>query len=489
MSTKVKLFRDPVHGYIEVDKWICDSFIDTELFQRLRFIEQSSMRLLFPGARHDRFIHSLGVYLMAKRIFAAIEPSVHAHFDDEQVREFKNTFLVAALLHDCAHSPFSHTGESLAKLYCHHELVSLFYTAVGAGPFKHDIMMADCATHEMASAYIALKRFADVFPKYSINGEQLARMIMGTQNKNAKTAELCFFNCLIALINGFIIDADRLDYLERDTWASGIRNASVDLERLISGIDIDFELGIVRIKQKALSSLINAVNARDYIFQWVIPHHKVAYANTILALALENLISKLARLTGMREPNVGCKLFSPERLIPGQMIKIRGETVSFPTDGDLIYLMKKYIPHDEFFVAYSERKRNHISLWKTHAEFMNLFSRGGKIIEQEDFWALFNGRAKEICFQHHAFCTIPCEIKITRNKLKSICVLSDSNSKQIKIKHNKLNLKYLFHPRTKDRTMYYMNAYIHADYKSNANTLIDALQSEFSSCIKQYEPN
>ena len=487
MAVKVKLFRDPVHGYIEVDKWICDSFIDTELFQRLRFVEQSSMRLLFPGARHDRFIHSLGVYLMAKRIFAAIEQSVRAHFDDEKVREFKNTFLVAALLHDCAHSPFSHTGEELMALYCDHEIVKSFCKEASSTSFKRAILMSGCATHEKASAYIALKRFSDVFPKYSINGEQLARMIMGAQNDMPGTAENCFFNCLITLINGFIVDADRLDYLERDTWATGIRNASVDLERLISGIDIDFDLGLVRIKQKALSSLLNAVNARDYLYQWVIPHHKVAYANAILTMALEQLTLRLSKLTSRCEADVGRDIFSPDRLIPGNEIKIHGDIISLPTDGDLMYLMKKYIPKDECLKAYSERKRSHISLWKTHAEFMNMFYSRGKKIEQEDFWAFFYGKAKDICRRYNAFCTEPDKIKNTKNKLNSVCVLSDSPSGGEAVDNGKLDLNYLFDAASMNKPMYYMNAYIHVNNRAKATTLTDKLKCKFNECIEKYQ--
>ena len=118
MALKYKLFRDPVHGDIEVERWICSTFIDSDVFQRLRFIEQSSMRMLFPGARHDRFIHSLGTFLMAKRIFDSLRDSICVNFEEEQIHEFRNTFIIAALLHDCAHSPFSHTGEVLAADYC-----------------------------------------------------------------------------------------------------------------------------------------------------------------------------------------------------------------------------------------------------------------------------------------------------------------------------------------------------------------------------------
>lgn len=63
---KVKKFRDTIHGYIEIPDIIVSCIIDTEQFQRLRYIEQTSMRPLYPAARHDRFIHSLGVYWLGK---------------------------------------------------------------------------------------------------------------------------------------------------------------------------------------------------------------------------------------------------------------------------------------------------------------------------------------------------------------------------------------------------------------------------------------
>ena len=64
----VKVFRDTIHGYIEIEKDIVSSIIDTALFQRLRRIEQTSMRCLYPAARHDRFIHSIGTFHLAKKI-------------------------------------------------------------------------------------------------------------------------------------------------------------------------------------------------------------------------------------------------------------------------------------------------------------------------------------------------------------------------------------------------------------------------------------
>ena len=68
-GTKTKEFRDTVHGYISVPSEWCSAFVDTPIFQRLKYIEQTSMRPLYPCARHDRFAHSLGVFHLAKTAF------------------------------------------------------------------------------------------------------------------------------------------------------------------------------------------------------------------------------------------------------------------------------------------------------------------------------------------------------------------------------------------------------------------------------------
>jgi HD superfamily phosphohydrolase len=72
-----KVVRDPVHGYVSIDDRLCQFFIDTPIFQRLRSIEQTSMRCLFPGGRHDRFIHSLGVYHLAQRLYDRLKENSH----------------------------------------------------------------------------------------------------------------------------------------------------------------------------------------------------------------------------------------------------------------------------------------------------------------------------------------------------------------------------------------------------------------------------
>ena len=68
-----KVFKDPLYDYIKIDNDICEKIIDNRYFQRLRRIEQTSMRCLYPSARHDRFIHSIGVYHLAKIAINALK--------------------------------------------------------------------------------------------------------------------------------------------------------------------------------------------------------------------------------------------------------------------------------------------------------------------------------------------------------------------------------------------------------------------------------
>lgn len=134
-----KSFRDSVHGYISVPRCIVSEIVDSDLFQRLQDVEQTGMRPLFPAARHNRFIHSLGVYHLGKCAFAEFRKNAERQLKNDGVNvgadgrdtahsshlresdcealadqwwnKYGLLFSLACLLHDCAHAPFSHTYE------------------------------------------------------------------------------------------------------------------------------------------------------------------------------------------------------------------------------------------------------------------------------------------------------------------------------------------------------------------------------------------
>lgn len=239
----MKRILDTVHGYIMVEDHFIEHIIDTQYFQRLRRVEQTSIRSVYPSARHDRFIHSLGVYHIGSLIVDHLKKEAEANKywgeTEASMSMIYESYLAACLLHDVGHAPFSHSFEhffgqksSLAKRL--KELIS-------NEDFNADvdlIMKNDAPNyHEFMSAIVACNKFKGGLERMNINTELVARMITGTFYQ-AKVRLHQVHNCFISLLHGNIIDADRLDYACRDVWASGYSTSSIDLRRLISALHI-----------------------------------------------------------------------------------------------------------------------------------------------------------------------------------------------------------------------------------------------------------
>lgn len=188
---EVKVFKDPVHRYVRVrDKVIWD-LIATPEFQRLRRIKQlGTTYVTFHGAEHSRFNHSLGVYEIVRRMVNKMEDR------PEWNEEERLVCLCAALLHDLGHGPFSHSFEKVFAL--DHEV------------FTQKIILEETHVHRV------LRKVSDDFP------ERVAQVI-------AKTYE---DKLVISMISSQI-DADRMDYLLRDAYYTGVSYGQFDMERIL----------------------------------------------------------------------------------------------------------------------------------------------------------------------------------------------------------------------------------------------------------------
>ncbi len=275
-----KVFMDMVHGYIHVPKVFVKHIIDTIQFQRLRNIDQTGMRPVYPAANHDRFIHSLGVYFLGLQAVDALLSNFkgnyhwNIHSDGSQHifwAKNKVLFLLACLLHDIGHAPFSHSMESFYvedanKEQLHERLRKALDIEKGSGEFAR---LKNAAAHEKMSAFIVIEQFQeqigkildelgnDRYPKieqqsYSeyprpplhVDRSELeddvrfiARMIMGVKYESYHP-ECQIRNCFVDLLNGQNFDVDKLDYIIRDTRMSGISNITLDAERLINSLTI-----------------------------------------------------------------------------------------------------------------------------------------------------------------------------------------------------------------------------------------------------------
>ncbi len=385
MNASEKQFKDPVHGYISVpDDW-CTDFIDTPIFQRLRQIEQTSMRPLYPAAHHDRFIHSLGTYHLGRRLLSCLisntsDPATKKLLEEGPIR---TTFLVACLMHDCGHAPFSHTFEGFYN-YTESATSQRAYKLLSEEFPGSDFIVDgsfDPAPHEAFSAVVLNRCYKDALVKYGCDAELAARMITGCTYPDEREPEIQVRNRMISLLNGKAIDVDKLDYILRDTWASGVQNTAVDIARLFaSALFYCDNGGTVQFcyAKSALSVLQNVVDARNYLYEWVYNHHTVLYYAKLLDRSIRKLAKHLAK---PKDPDAFWKMVFSLEPFRGRVRVANKVYVYLPTDGDMLYLLKLFesaIPLPDVHELLSHESKR-VVLWKTYAEF-RLFFKGRPVM-------------------------------------------------------------------------------------------------------------
>jgi HD superfamily phosphohydrolase len=231
----MKFIKDPVHGYVEVEAELLP-LLDSPPVQRLRHVKQLGFSyLVYPGANHTRFEHSLGTMHLATLL------ARHLSLDQADVR------LVAAagLLHDIGHGPFSHTTEAFLSEFAGHD-------------------------HHRVDALLAEPALASGLGEADLDPAAISTLVRGEHP-------------LADLIHGDL-DADRMDYLQRDAHYTGVPYGTVDAERLIqSSILRDGALGIDESGIQAAESLLIA---RTLMRSAVYFHHTGRIATSMLNLAL-----------------------------------------------------------------------------------------------------------------------------------------------------------------------------------------------------------
>lgn len=279
-----KIFKDIVHGYISIPKVFVSNIIDTKWFQRLRFIEQTGMKVVYPDGKHDRFCHSLGVYYIGlKAVDALLENFRNESFwnirSDNTCDVFwaknKVLFLIACLLHDVGHAPFSHSLEDviLTNSGVNHIERSIVdkineYEHLSPDSIEKPLSITNlqASAHEKIGALfviehlrgtveqilIELKNYPKTEKIYAEYAQDpptigtldldadlcfIVRMILGLKY-NSFIPEKQIQNCFIDLLNNDNFDVDKLDYIIRDTKMSGISNIMVDVERLLGSLTI-----------------------------------------------------------------------------------------------------------------------------------------------------------------------------------------------------------------------------------------------------------
>ena len=388
-----RIVKDPIYGYIRVDDPSAWRVIDSPLFQRLRHIAQTSYAPLFPSAVHNRFVHSLGVYRLGSFVADVIRDKSLPEDCKGAAKGFLHTFELACLLHDVGHAPFSHTGEAYYDLEIERAddadrkqsaLNKELAKFLGVEAFNQK----PAAQHEIMSALMAVDEFGDLIGDIE-NQRFLARAITGYTYENNPAGETRdvngvptdYLDCLISLLNGQVIDVDRLDYLLRDAYLTGFNTVTIDYRRLLTsiriGIDNETSLYKVFFLQHAVGVLENCVYAHDAERKWIQCHPTIIYEGYLLSRAIESVL----------------KEFFPDGYIPrsclsdaGIELKKSGRSTGLLlkslTDADMLFLMKNTASPE--VVEYFSRGRWRAKLWKSEAEFYAYFNSsklGGKNVD------------------------------------------------------------------------------------------------------------
>ncbi|MBU7006361.1 HD domain-containing protein [Phosphitispora fastidiosa] len=272
---KTKIFRDPVHGYVQINENDL-KFIDTLAFQRLRRIRQSGCHTVYPSANHTRFEHSIGVMHLGMRVFQTVVNKLPPD-QQEIIRPLENTVRYACLLHDVGHTPLSHTGEIV---FDKNNLRDELHNKIGK------INLVNGAQHEYLSCLVALHIFNQELEEFGCDKELFCRMITGNLYPN--TVDNKVKNGIIEILNSSI-DVDKLDYFCRDSFSSGTGNTlvSIDTDRLIRAYNI--VSGKLCFDSSALSVVANFVYARNTLYMWVYNHHVTVYTDHLLQKFLSTL--------------------------------------------------------------------------------------------------------------------------------------------------------------------------------------------------------
>ncbi|ABP95732.1 MULTISPECIES: HD domain-containing protein [Metallosphaera] len=262
----MKLIRDPVHGYIEVPDRLLP-IVSNPLFQRLRYVKQTALAyMVYPGMNHTRFEHSLGVMHLSLEFLKYIRENSSLELDQEVME----LIAVTAMLHDVGHLPFSHTFENALQ--------------VARQVYGVDVFEKDKKTHVILGTQLIEKGLASDLEKNFKTFEDpvkfVTRVLMETpRNREEKLAHLIISN---------FIDADRSDYLLRDSYYAGVEYGQFDIERMKRFLY--FENDMLVVLGKVLPIVEQFLLARMYMFQNVYFHSVVGMYNAILSQAIAQLL-------------------------------------------------------------------------------------------------------------------------------------------------------------------------------------------------------
>ena len=302
MANKLKIINDPVHGFIKIPYEIIFDIMEHHCFQRLRRISQTGLlSLIFPGATHTRFHHAIGaMHLMFNALEILKQKGVKISTEEEKGA------MLAVLLHDVGHGPFSHALENILMDNWHHEKLSLLLMEQLNEEFSGELTIA-------------------------------IQMFQGKYHRK-------FFNQLISSQ----LDVDRLDYLKRDSFYTGVSEGNINTQRILSTLNVlDDELVL---DEKGIYSIEHYLVARMFMY-WQVYYHKAAVLAENLLIKIMNRAKTLVSQNVKVEASENLKYF----LYRESSTQATEEDIARfmeLDDTDVLQAIKSWKNHEDFVLSY-----------------------------------------------------------------------------------------------------------------------------------------
>ncbi|MDA9803749.1 HD domain-containing protein [Flavobacteriaceae bacterium] len=404
-QNKLKIINDPIYGFITIPSSIIFELIEHRYFQRLRRISQMGMSyLVYPGAHHTRFQHAIGaMHLMQKAVQTLIFKGVKISAEESEA------LYIAILLHDIGHGPFSHAMEHSIVEGIDHESISLLFMSELNKEFNNRLTLA-------------IQIFSDNYHR----------------------------NFFYQLISGQL-DMDRLDYLKRDSFFTGVSEGSINSERLISMLNVVADKLVV--EEKGIYSVEKFIIARRLMY-WQVYLHKTS-------LVAEQLLTRLLKRAKYLVTN-GVDINASKHLSFFLNCSITKKSINSEIldefanldDNDIISAMKSWQYEDDFVLSNISKMLLNRELLKIEIqieEFDREYLSESKqkliarysITDEEASYFVFKGQ-----ITNQAYSMKKETIDLYTKKGKTIDVANASDHFNLKALSKKVVKNYMCYPKT-----------------------------------------
>lgn len=345
-----KIINDPVHGFIQIRFELAQACIDHPYFQRLRNISQLGLtHFVYPGAHHSRFHHALGAFhLMQVALNQLREKGIQISNEEEEAA------CIAILLHDIGHGPYSHALEKSFFKKISHEQISI------------DLMRR-------------------------LNLELGGKLDLAIQIFTNQYERRFFYQLISSQL-----DVDRLDYLKRDSFYSGVVEGNIGVDRILAMIDVRDNQIVIH--EKGIMSVQHFLLSRNLMYWQVYLHKTVMSAEFMLVKLLERIHELIQKGVEIKTKNENLNFFF--NLSEEEKSQLSDEIVTrfvAIDDSDVWLLVKELQTHSDRILSLLARSiisRKFYKVYHDKSKYLNSITKHQAINENETAYYYFEDKVK-----------------------------------------------------------------------------------------------